>query len=174
MNYIEIQILKLINTSINCAAADTIFKFISFLGNKGILWIILTLILLISPKSRKAGICSAISLIICLFLGNMILKPLFGRIRPYDFDPAIMTIIPHLHDPSFPSGHTMAAFAFASSVSSFYKKSRPYLYGSAVLMGVSRVYLYMHYPTDVLFGALFGMCFGAVSIKIYFPCFFPF
>ncbi len=167
MNYIEAQILKAISNAISCDVLDIFFKFISFLGDKGAIWIVFTLIMLIHPSTRKIGFCSAISLLLCLLVGNTFLKPFFNRIRPYDFDITIRTIIPKLSDPSFPSGHTMAAFAFAHSAGTHLKKARPYLYVAAILMGVSRIYLCMHYPSDVVFGAVFGICFGISSCKIY-------
>ncbi len=167
MNLFEIQILKYIHELISCDFLDIIFKFISRLGDKGAIWIVITLILCMIPKTRKAGIISAISLVLCLVIGNIILKPLFDRMRPYEFDNTLNIIIPHLKDGSFPSGHTMAAFAFAQSVGMCFKKCRVWLNTSAVLMGLSRIYLCVHYPTDVIFGALFGICYAFIALKIY-------
>ncbi len=167
MNLFEIEILKAISGFLSNDFLDAFFKFVSFLGNKGAVWIIASVVMCIFPKTRKIGICSAISLLLCLVLGNMILKPLIGRIRPYEFDTGLNIIIPILKDASFPSGHTMAAFAFASSVGLGFKKYGIFLYAFAVLMGFSRIYLCVHYPTDVFFGALFGVAFGVCSHKIY-------
>lgn len=167
MNTFEAEILKFIHSVFSCDILDYIFKFISHLGDKGALWIVLSVVLLVFPKTRKAGICSAISLVLCLAIGNIILKPLFGRVRPYDFDTAIKIIISPLSDGSFPSGHTMAAFASMHSIAKCLKKHRTYLYTAAVLMGLSRIYLCVHYPTDVIFGAIFGICFATGAHKIY-------
>ena len=167
MNAFEVQILKHIQDFASCDILDFIMKLISRLGDKGAIWIVGALILCMFKKSRKAGIISAISLIFCLIIGNVILKPVFGRIRPYDFDTTLKVIIPLLKDASFPSGHTMAAFAFCHSVSAQYKKFRTPLYIAAVSMGLSRIYLCVHYPTDVIFGALFGICFAIGAKKVY-------
>ncbi len=167
MNLFEIQILKYINEFIGNDFLDNIFKFISRLGDKGAIWIIITLILCLIRKTRKAGIISAVSLVLCLMVGNIILKPLFDRMRPYEFDNTLNIIIPLLKDGSFPSGHTMAAFAFAASVGMCFKKYRVCLYASAVLMGLSRIYLCVHYPSDVIFGAVFGICYAFTADKIY-------
>ena len=167
MNTFEAEILKLLHSVFSCEVLDFIFKFISYLGDKGAIWIILSVALIIFPKTRKAGICSAVSLILCLAVGNIILKPLIGRVRPYDFDTAIKIIIPPLHDGSFPSGHTMAAFASMHSIAKCLKKHRAYLYTAASLMGLSRIYLCVHYPTDVIFGSLFGICFAIAAHKTY-------
>lgn len=167
MNSIEIQILKFVQETFSCDFLDAIFKFVSYIGNKGAIWIVCALILCIFKKTRKAGIISAISLIFCLTIGNMTLKPLIGRMRPYEFDTSLKVIIPLLKDASFPSGHTMAAFAFCHSTAKIYKKYRIPLYALAVFMGLSRIYLCMHFPTDVIFGAFFGILFAIASQKIY-------
>lgn len=167
MNSIEIQILKFVQETFSCAFLDLIFKFISYIGNKGAVWIVCALVLCIFKKTRKAGIISAISLIFCLILGNMALKPLIGRMRPYEFDTSLKVIIPLLKDASFPSGHTMVAFAFCHSTAKIYKKYRIPLYALAVFMGLSRIYLCMHFPTDVIFGAFFGILFAIAAGKIY-------
>lgn len=166
MNALEAEILKSINSLVSCDALDMIFKFISALGDKGAIWIVLTVVLCAFPKTRKAGFCMAVSLLFCLIIGNGVLKPLFGRVRPYDFDPEIHIIVKPLKDSSFPSGHTMAAFAFSASAARYYKRFGKVLYASALLMGLSRIYLCVHYPTDVISGALFGILFAAAAIKI--------
>lgn len=166
MNAFEAQILKSLNSIFSSYVLDYVFSFISFLGNKGAIWIIMALMLIIIPKTRKCGLCVALSLIFCLLIGNTVLKPLFDRVRPYDFDETIKLIIPALGDPSFPSGHTMAAFASAEAVRRYYKKAGTCVYIGAVLMGLSRIYLCVHYPTDVIFGAVFGILFGYASYKI--------
>ena len=166
MNSFETEILKFINQTISNSFLDGIFVFVSEVGNKGILWIIITVIFLMFNKTRKAGICCAISLIMCLAVGNGILKPVIGRIRPYDFDTSLKIIIPMLSDASFPSGHTLAAFAFASSASIHLRKYRLVFFAAATLMGISRIYLCVHYPTDVIAGAVIGYGFGIISNKI--------
>ncbi|MBO5007852.1 MAG: phosphatase PAP2 family protein [Clostridia bacterium] len=166
VNSIEAEILKALNSAFSNRILDDIFSFISFLGNKGAVWIILALVLMLIPKTRKCGICAAVSLILCLIIGNGVLKPLFDRVRPYDFDKAIKLIIPALGDPSFPSGHTMAAFAVAESIRRYYKTPGIYVYIGAALMGLSRIYLCVHYPTDVIFGAMLGIVYGYASYKL--------
>ena len=167
MNSFEIHILKFVQEFISCDFLDFVMKLISRLGDKGAIWIVCALVLCMFKKTRKAGIISAISLVFCLLIGNMILKPLFGRIRPYDFDTTLNIIIPHLKDASFPSGHTMAAFAFCHSTANIHKKYRVPLYALAALMGLSRIYLCVHFPTDVIFGAFFGICFAIGAKKVY-------
>ena len=166
MNAFEAIILKAVNSALSCKLLDLIFVFISFIGNKGMVWIILSVILIAFKKTRKAGICAGIALIICLLAGNLFLKPLIGRMRPYDFDQNIKLIVAPLSDASFPSGHTMAAFAFSFAVAHFYRKQAIVFYVIASLMAFSRIYLMVHYPTDVIGGVIFGTIFGYIAIKI--------
>ena len=98
MNVFEIEILQFINSNLSNRILDAVFVTISRLGDKGALWIVCALILCIFPKTRKAGICASISLLLCLFVGNLILKPLFDRMRPYEFDTSLKIIIPLLKD----------------------------------------------------------------------------
>jgi undecaprenyl-diphosphatase len=166
MNAFEADLLIQINNIFSCDALDFLFSFISLLGNKGGIWIAIALILTLIPKTRKCGICMMISLLFCLIIGNGILKPLFARVRPYNFSSDIVLITEPLSDYSFPSGHTMAAFASAIAMYTFYKKSGIIMLVGAFLMGLSRIYLCMHYPTDVLGGMVFGVLFGIASYKI--------
>jgi len=166
VNGFEVEILKNINSVFSSDFLDEVFVFISTIGNKGAIWIFLAILLMIFPKTRKWGICASISLIFCLIIGNGILKPVIGRCRPYNFDPTLNIIIHRLKDGSFPSGHTMAAFAFARAVSKNCRKCAPYLYTASTLMALSRIYLMMHYPTDVIGGAIFGIIFGELAFRI--------
>ncbi len=140
---------------------------ITSLGNAGALWIIITIIFLISKKYRAAGIVMAISLMTDLVLCNIILKPTIARIRPYDINKAVTLLIPKQTDYSFPSGHTAAAF---TSVAVMYFCGCKYWKPTAILaviIGFSRLYLYVHFPTDVLAGALIGTICGFFGYKIY-------
>ncbi len=160
MNGFEIEIIKYINHHLTHPVLDVIFKFISFLGDKGWMWIVIALMLICFSKTRKSGVCNAIALILCLVITNLCIKPLVDRLRPYEVDTALKIIIPHLSDGSFPSGHTCASFASVFAISKYYKKWSVPLYVFAVLMGLSRLYLCVHFPTDVIAGALLGTLFG--------------
>ena len=160
MNSFEIEIIKYINTHFSHPVLDEIFKFISFLGNKGWVWIVIALILICIPKTRKSGVCNAIALILCLLITNLCIKPLVDRLRPYEVETALQLIVPRLSDGSFPSGHTCATFASVFVLSKYYKKWTIPLYIFACLMGLSRLYLCVHFPTDVIAGAILGILFG--------------
>lgn len=159
----EFQILDKLQT-IHTPLLDRFMVAITKLGDAGIVWIILTVILLLIPKTRKAGAYMAVALIADLIICNAILKPIVARPRPYSINKTIKLLVPPLRDYSFPSGHTAASFA---SVSALYFAGRKRLAVGAlvvsILIAFSRMYLYVHYPTDVLGGLIIGLLCGWVA-----------
>ena len=140
---------------------------ITKLGDAGIVWIILTVILLLIPKTRKSGVYMAVALIADLIICNVILKPIVARIRPYSINQTVQLLVTPLKDYSFPSGHTAASFA---SVSALYFAGRKRMAAGALIVSVliafSRMYLYVHYPTDVLGGLIIGLLCGWIADMI--------
>lgn len=141
--------------------------FVTDLGKAGFVWILLAIGLMIPKKTRVTGIMCAVALIIFLILNNMILKNLVARPRPYDVIPELVPLVPRLHDFSFPSGHTASSFAVAVVILNKLPKrfSIPVLI-LAILIGLSRLYLGVHYPTDVIFAVFEGIFIGGVAEKI--------
>ena len=144
-----------------------IMKAASKLGDAGFVWILLTGVLLMIPKTRKVGILVSVALLLDVLTCNVILKPLIARTRPYDVNTAVELLIRAPRDYSFPSGHTAASFAAAAALWFADKKkiAIPALV-LAVLIAFSRMYFYVHYPTDVLGGAILGMVCGWLSYKL--------
>ncbi|MFV0527401.1 MAG: phosphatase PAP2 family protein [Lachnospiraceae bacterium] len=154
---VEFAILDFIQTHMRSGIGDVLMPAISALGNVGALWILLGVLALLSKKHRKTGILILGALIIDLLLCNVLLKPLVARIRPCDVNTAVQLLIPRPTDYSFPSGHTAAAFA---AVTAMYLAKERYWYWllvPAILIAFSRLYLYVHYPTDILGGILVGI-----------------
>ena len=110
---IDKEILMFIQTNVRCNFLTPIMKAITYLGNSGLIWIIITLLLLMFKKTRKIGILSAIALIENLLICNVFLKQIIKRMRPYDRFSDLTRIIAKQSDYSFPSGHSAAAFASA-------------------------------------------------------------
>ncbi len=162
MTMLDWNILEFIQI-MRTQAGDFFMPLISSLGNRGFIWIALDIVLLIFPKTRRIGIAVAFALILELILCNGVLKPLFERTRPFDINTDIDLLISPPSDFSFPSGHTASGFAAASALC--FAKSRlrfPALI-LAALIAFSRLYLYVHFPSDVLAGILLGVLTGAAG-----------
>ena len=159
----DLSVLNFISENIRCPFLDTFFSFVTKLGDGGVFWIMVTFILLIIPKQRKTGLMMAFAMILGLIIGNGTLKNAGARIRPYDLVEAEI-IIKHLSDFSFPSGHTLVCFEAASVLT--IRKSSLWIPAVviAVLVAFSRLYLFVHYPTDVIAGAVLGILFGFCGV----------
>lgn len=151
----ELSILYAIN-NIHSNILDTIMISLTNLGDSGIFWIIIAVLLLFNTKTRKCGIFMLISMITGLIIGNGIIKNLVARQRPCWIDNTITLLIENPTDYSFPSGHTLASFEAAITIFLFNKKWGIPAIVLAILIGISRMYLFVHFPTDVIGGALLG------------------
>lgn len=157
INQIDLLILNRIYEFLQCELLDRLMPIISWLGNNGAIWVLITVILLLIPKYRPAGFAMGISLLLCLLVGNITLKPLIARMRPFTVNTDFVLLIPKPMDFGFPSGHTMSSFAGAFVIFLYHKKWGIAALLLAALIALSRLYLYVHYPTDILAGILFGV-----------------
>lgn len=160
-------ILMFIQEFIRNPILTPVFMFITRLGDRGMIWILLSVILLIPKKTRKIGCMGLLALLGSLVVNNIILKNLIARPRPFDVIEGLVPLISRPVDYSFPSGHTGSSFAAACV---FYR-NLPGRYGIptiilAVLMGLSRLYLGVHYPSDVLFGMISGIVISYMVEKV--------
>ena len=158
----DLPVLEWIAANLKCGVLDFLMPLITLLGDAGIFWILCSLVMILIPKTRKTGLSMGISLLIGLLVCNVALKPLVGRIRPYDyqwqyFQKEITLLVEGLHDFSFPSGHTIASFEAATALLIGNKKLGIPAMILAVLIAFSRLYLYVHYPTDVLASIVLGI-----------------
>ena len=155
---LDSSILLLIQDFLRNNTLTSVFIFITNLGNRGFIWTLISIVLFIFPKTRKIGCMGICALILSMVINNMVLKNLVERSRPFD---TITTLVPLIHKPadfSFPSGHTASAFAAGYL---FYRKL-PKKIGIPILIlafsiGISRLYLGVHYPSDVIAGMLCGI-----------------
>lgn len=159
--YFDLPVLDWIVGHLWNPALDILMPMITALGDAGIFWIICAAVLLCIPKYRRAGLSMGLALVFGLLLCNMTLKPLLARIRPYDyqlqfFGKNIPLLIEAQHDFSFPSGHTVASFEASVALTIRHKKLGIAALVLAVLIAFSRLYLYVHYPTDVLASMVLG------------------
>ena len=161
----DLPILNWIAANLWCPFLNAVMPVITLLGDAGIFWIAIAVVLLFFPKTRKIGLGMGAALIIGLLVCNVTLKPLVARIRPYDyqlehFGVTIKLLIEAQHDFSFPSGHTIASFEAATVLLLHSKKAGIPAMILAALIAFSRLYLYVHYPTDVLTSVVLGIAFG--------------
>ena len=139
---------------------------ISRLGDKGFIWIAAALLLVLFPRTRRLGVAVAAALAIEIFLCSGLIKPLAARICPCEINTGIQMLVARPTDYSFPSGHTAASFAAASAL--YFRRSRWWLPAGllAALIALSRLYLYVHFPTDVLGGAALGILSGWLGVRL--------
>ena len=158
----DLPILEWIAANLKCGFLDFLMPLITLLGDAGIFWILCSVVLILIPKTRKTGLAMGISLLIGLLVCNVTLKPLVARMRPYVYQRDILhnnivLLVEALEDYSFPSGHTIASFEAATALLIGNKKLGIPAMILAVLIAFSRLYLYVHYPTDVIVSIVLGI-----------------
>lgn len=158
----DLPILEWIAENLYCPFLDAVMPLVTKLGDAGIFWILIAVALLIFPKTRKIGLSMGAALLIGLVVCNLTLKPLLARIRPYDYQricygKMIILLVETPHDFSFPSGHTLASFEAAIALTVYNRKWGIPALVLAAIIAFSRLYLYVHYPTDVLFSLLISV-----------------
>ena len=162
-------ILLWIQETLRCTPLNGLLGYYTRLGNAGMLWIVLSLLMLCFPKTRKAGLAGLLAMLLGLLCTNVTLKHLVGRTRPWLTVEGLVPLVAE-HDPnSFPSGHTCAAFAAASA----WWRTLPWRWVRvlavvlAALMGASRLYVGVHFPSDVLAGLAVGLLCGWLACLLW-------
>lgn len=162
MQQLELGILDWIQANLRCGALDVLMPALSWTCNHGEIWIVLAAVLLAVKRYRRQGLAVGCALVTDLVLCNLILKPLVGRVRPFVVHP-VELLVPPPTDASFPSGHTAASFAAVFTLKASGSPLWKPALAVAVAMAFSRLYLYVHWPSDVLFGALVGAAAGFIG-----------
>ncbi len=162
----DLPILDWIQANLQSPFMDKFMPFITIFGDAGIFWMVISALFLVFPRTRKTGLGMAIAMMIGLVVCNITLKPLVARTRPYDLQAELGVMIQLLceaqHDFSFPSGHTIASFEAAVVMLKNKKFGIPAMI-LAVLISFSRMYLYVHYPTDVIASIILGTLFALIG-----------
>ncbi len=161
---IDFLILDFIQANLRTDFLDSLMVFFSLIGEGGAVWFVTAIILLFFKKSRACGVVMLCSMALTLLVGELGLKNLIGRVRPCNVNLDVELLVKRPSSYSFPSGHTSSSFAAATSIFLFNKKFGVPALLLAALIGFSRIYNYVHYPSDVLAGMLFGIL---VSILVY-------
>ena len=167
----DLPILDWIQANLTSPLMDTVMPIITMFGDEGIFWIAWAVLLLFFRKTRRTGLGMGFAMMLGLLICNVILKPLVGRIRPYDFQlqeygVVIKLLIDGLSDFSFPSGHTIASFEACTVLLLNDKRMGIPATILAIAIAFSRLYLYVHYPTDVIFSVFAGILFGFIGNAI--------
>jgi len=165
---LDAQILFFIEENLRSPIATDLMTFWTTLGDGGALWIAAAVIMLFFKKTRRAGVLALGGLLINLLCVNCFLKPVVNRPRPWmvldGFTPLVYN-----KSPSFPSGHTSGSFSFAAAACGCLEPKwvKVLIYAAATLMGLSRLYVGVHFPSDVVGGAVIGAACGLLAVWLY-------
>lgn len=169
MNYLSIlenNTLEYINAHFSCGFLNFLMPLLSLLDEHGEVWILTAVVLMCIPKYREHGARLAIALLVGYVICNLILKPCIARIRPFETNEAVRLIIARPTDFSFPSGHTVSSFASVPVIWKANKKFGIAALVLAILIAFSRLYLYVHYPSDIAAGVILGLTIGFFVSRI--------
>lgn len=154
----DFQVLAFIQQHFHNPLTDFLFPLVTYLGELGACWIFLALVLLFIKKYRRAGAVMLIAMALGALLGEGIIKNIVCRPRPFQyFDAACPLLIDPPSGYSFPSGHSCASFAAATALFLQHRRAGSLALVLAALIAFSRVFLFVHFPTDILAGALLGI-----------------
>ena len=181
----DLPILDWIQSNLQSPLMDKIMPIITMFGDAGIFWMVCAAILFLIPKTRRVGLGMAFAMVFGLLICNVTLKPLVARMRPYDYQIEVLgktwndillagkLLVETPHDFSFPSGHTIASFEACVVLMLNNKRLGIPATLLAIAIAFSRMYLYVHYPTDVIvsifLGSLFAIIGNAIAQRIPLP-----
>ena len=168
----ELRNLKRLHDYLYSPFMDQLMVAVTSTGNYGLIWIFTALLLMfLEPETRQIGYCMLIALMLCITIGNLIIKNVVRRSRPF-FHKNYKLLIKQPWDYSFPSGHTLSSFAAATVLFFLNKEIGGLAMAYAALIALSRLYLRVHFFTDVLFSMVLGTGLGILAVKAYETDFF--
>ncbi len=165
---VDETVLRWIASNLRVEWLNPILVFYTFLGNGGWIFIAISVALVFFRETRRAGTSSLTAMLLGLLVTNLTIKPLVARPRPWIAMEVFTTLVTSNDLNSFPSGHTCAAFAFATALCIVLPQrwAKATAMIAAALMGFSRLYVGVHFPSDVLAGAVIGVICGLVGAWI--------
>jgi len=162
----ELEVLDFIREHMRNGFLDTVMPVVTMCGDLGIFWVAVALVISAKAKYRRCSITMLIGLIAGVLIGNLIVKNAVRRDRPCWIIEIQNMLIENPQDFSFPSGHTLSSFCAASILFYYDKRLGVPAFGVAVLIAFSRMYLYVHFPTDIVGGALLGILIACLTVKV--------
>ncbi len=154
------SILHWIHDNLSCGLLDFLMPKLTLLGSGGAIWLLAAGGMLCTKKYRRQGVILLVGLAVGVLVGNVCLKNLIARSRPCWLDDSVKLLISLPTDYSFPSGHTLSSVIGATVLT---KTNRRFGWAAiplAVIIAFSRLYLFVHYPSDILAGAVLGVVIG--------------
>ena len=168
----DFAILDAIQDSWRNPFLDAVMPFVTHLGDLALVWLLAAAVLLAQPKRRTYGLAVLLAVVMAAAVGALVLKPLFGRTRPFEAVGFMGLLIPAPTGSSFPSNHSMVSFAAATALCCQPEKGRAVTATKAgavvvaCLIAFSRIYLYVHFPSDIAVGAVLGIALGFASVAL--------
>mgnify|MGYP000003459946 CR=1 FL=1 len=159
------SILHWIQENLRCGALDALLPKLTLLGEAGAIWIAVAIGLLLTKKYRKYGVCLSLALVAGLLICNVGLKNIVARPRPC-WQEAVALLVKNPRDYSFPSGHTWSAVTGAWVITAANRKFGWWAIPLAAALAFSRLYLFVHFPSDILSGALIGAALGFAAVGL--------
>lgn len=160
------DIMYFIQNSLRCAFLDLVMPLITALGDGGAFWIICGIALLFFKKYRRYGVIMLLAMLLGSIIGNDIIKPIVSRARPCHIDEIMPMLIERPESFSFPSGHTVSSVISATVLTRADHRFGYAVIPIAALIAFSRMYLFVHFPTDILGGALLGFVIGYFMVSL--------
>lgn len=163
----DMNILHAIHEKLSCGFMDFVMPKVTMFAEYGIFWILVAVVMLVIRKYRRCGVALCVTMLSSLLVGNVLLKHVVARARPCWLEPDYLSMLVAVpKDFSFPSGHSMISFTAAVVIFRYNKKLGIPALCLAALIAFSRLYLFVHFPTDVLAGSVIGVLLGIVSFVV--------
>ena len=162
----DFSILHFIHDNISCGFMDFLMPKVTWLTEMGAVWLLAAALFLIFRRYR-ASVAIAGGILASLLFGNLLLKHIVARARPCWLEPTFQMLIAVPHDYSFPSAHSMVSFAAAVAIFHYNKKAGIPALVIAALIAFSRLYLFVHFPSDVLASVALGLAITAGVSRLF-------
>ncbi len=141
-----------------------VMVFFTTIGEHGLFWIALSIVLACIPRTRKCGVTMMAAMAFTFLVGNLLLKNIIARPRPCAVDTSVRLLIPFPSEYSFPSGHSSNGFTAACVIFCYYHKAGIAAFLTASIIAFSRMYFFVHYPTDILGGIILGIADALLAV----------